>query len=74
MDKTEERPVTYIFYIFKSLPESLPSIYIYTYIQEVNISIVQEHTFHFNKIQKEIALKPSYAFKRVSIDGSANCL
>lgn len=70
MDKTEERPVT--FYIFKSLSESLPSIYIY--IQEVNISIVQEHTFHFNKIQKEIALKPSYAFKRVSIDGSANCL
>lgn len=49
MDKTEERPVA--FYIFKSLSESLPPIYIYThiYIQEVNISIGQEHTFHFNK-------------------------
>lgn len=71
MDKTEERPVT--FYIFKSFSESLPYTHTYIYIQEVNISIVQEHTFHFNKIQEEIALRPPYAFKRVSIDGSANC-
>lgn len=74
MDKTEERPVAYI-YIFKSLSESLPSIYIYTHISKKSISLSAKNIHStLIKIQEEIALKPPYAFKRVSIDGSANCL